>query len=383
MQENEKIKQLIDTVLNPLTNKSLLEEGRIVEIAATSSAVTIKYLRDNIPLEQKKQIDQRLLEKLMVLYPPEVIKILAYTQEALAVSKAADSHHCDCGEAKPSNPVVPPGPAKLTLGHGKVGDPRRLPGIEKVIAVASGKGGVGKSTFTVNLAVTLALQGKKVGLLDGDIYGPSLPMLLGPRNQRPTATSENRINPLMAHGIKFISFGSFIEEDVPVIWRGPMLGGVLNQFLFDVEWGDLDYLLIDMPPGTGDVQLSLIQNTYLDGAIIISTPQDVALLDATKALMMFNKMNIPIVGLVENMSSFVCAHGEEYFIFGQGGVQSTAARLSQNFLGAIPIELELRIGADTGVPYMCNIAFEGRKAHNAYREIAQKIAHRLTELPGI
>ncbi len=336
MSENENIKKLINSVLNPITKKSILEEGRIIEIAATNNAVTLKYLREGIPLEQKKQLDQELLQKLTARYQPEVIKILAYSQEALQVANQVDTHQCGCAGADHQEAPVEP-PAQLAVGHGKMGDPRRVAGVNKVIAVASGKGGVGKSTFSVNLAMTMALQGKRVGLLDGDIYGPSLPMLMGKRGQRPTATSENRIDPLESYGVKFISFGSFIEENGPVIWRGPMLGGVLNQFLFDVDWGTLDFLIIDMPPGTGDVQLSLIQNTFLDGAIIISTPQDVALLDATKALMMFTKLNVPIIGLVENMSSFVCAHGEEYFIFGKGGVQSAAHRLSQTYLGAIPL----------------------------------------------
>lgn len=376
MSENENIKKLINNVLNPITHKSLLEEGRIIEIAATDNAVTLKYLREGIPLEQKKQLDRELLQKLAVRYQPEVIKILAYSQEALEVANKSDAHQCGCAGSGHQAPPVEP-PAQLAVGHGKMGDPRRVSGVNKVIAVASGKGGVGKSTFSVNLAVTMALQGKRVGLLDGDIYGPSLPMLMGQRGQRPTATSENRINPLVAHGVSFISFGSFIEEDGPVIWRGPMLGGVLNQFLFDVEWGSLDYLIIDMPPGTGDVQLSLIQNTFIDGAIIISTPQDVALLDATKALMMFTKLNVPVIGLVENMSSFVCAHGEEYFIFGKGGVQSAAQRLSQTYLGAIPIEVDLRAGADSGVPYMGNQLHEGKKAYQAYREIGHQVSRLL------
>jgi ATP-binding protein involved in chromosome partitioning len=217
-------------------------------------------------------------------------------------------------------------------------------------------------------------MGKKVGIIDADIYGPSIPMLLGKREQKPVASADKKIIPVESNGLKFLSFGLFIDEKDPVIWRGPMLGGVLNQFLFDADWTGIDYLLIDLPPGTGDIQLSMVQNCHVDGAIIISTPQDVALLDATKGLEMFRKLNLPIVGMVENMSSFVCSNCQhEHHIFGDGGVEKASKKLGVNFLGSIPLELELRTSADEGMPYMLNPSYEGRSVSRAFNSVSQKV----------
>jgi ATP-binding protein involved in chromosome partitioning len=196
------------------------------------------------------------------------------------------------------------------------------------------------------------------------------------------ANSDKKIVPLEAHGIRFMSFGLFVEENDPVIWRGPMLGGVLNQFLFDTDWAGTDYLLIDLPPGTGDVQLSMVQNAHVDGAIIISTPQDVALLDATKGLEMFRKLNLPIVGLIENMSSFVCTKcGEEHFLFGHGGVEQASTRLQIPFLGRVPLELELRLSSDEGRPYMANPAYAGRPVAKAFTDVASNVEAHFTGGP--
>ena len=238
----------------------------------------------------------------------------------------------------------------------------------------SGSPGVGKSTFTSNLAATLVNQGRKVGIIDADIYGPSMPMLFNKRDEKPEATIDKKIIPLENHGVKFISFGSFIDENEPVVWRGPMLGGVLNQFLFDTDWGELDYLIIDLPPGTGDVQLSMVQNCNVDGSIIISTPQDVALLDAKKGLNMFHRLNLPVIGMVENMSSYICdSCDKEHFIFGTGGVMSACSELGVGFLGKIPLEMAVRKGADFGTPYMSQNKHEGRKVWDAYTEIVSKL----------
>ncbi|WP_306591029.1 Mrp/NBP35 family ATP-binding protein [Geothrix sp. 21YS21S-4] len=225
-----------------------------------------------------------------------------------------------------------------------------IPGIKRCVVVGSGKGGVGKSTVTTNLAVAMAQQGLKVGLLDSDIYGPSIPMMLGLK-ESPLGTPEGQILPLEAFGVKVMSMGVLIEEDRPVIWRGAMLNKALQQFLKDVAWGDLDVLLIDLPPGTGDVQLTLIQNAQVDGAVIVSTPQDVAFLDAKKAIGMFGAVKVPILGVVENMSSFVCPGcGQETQIFGHGGVKAAAARMELPFLGEVPIDLAIREGGDSGRP---------------------------------
>ena len=265
-------------------------------------------------------------------------------------------------------------PAQIKAGHGTIDKKKPVLGVNKIIAIGSGKGGVGKSTFTANLAISLSKLGKKVGVIDADIYGPSLPMIFGKRDEKPRSNSEKKIIPVESFGIKFMSFGFFINEQDPVIWRGPMLGGVLNQFLFDVDWSGLDYLLIDLPPGTGDIQLSMIQNAHVDGAIIISTPQDIALLDAKKGAEMFKKLNLPIIGMVENMSSFICGScGTEHFIFGEGGVQKAVQQLEIGFLGKIPLELELRTGSDKGLPYMAQDIFQERPVWKAFTEIANKV----------
>jgi ATP-binding protein involved in chromosome partitioning len=225
-----------------------------------------------------------------------------------------------------------------------------IPGIKRCVVVGSGKGGVGKSTVTVNLAVALAQQGLKVGLLDSDIYGPSIPMMLGLKDS-PLGTPDGQILPLEKFGIKVMSMGLLIEEDRPVIWRGAMLNKALQQFLKDVAWGDLDVLFIDLPPGTGDVQLTLIQNAQVDGAVIVSTPQDVAFLDAKKAIGMFGTVKVPILGIIENMSSFLCPGcGQESQIFGHGGVKAAAVRMDLPFLGEVPIDLAIREGGDSGQP---------------------------------
>jgi ATP-binding protein involved in chromosome partitioning len=225
-----------------------------------------------------------------------------------------------------------------------------IPGIKRCVVVGSGKGGVGKSTVTVNLAIAMAQQGLKVGLLDSDIYGPSIPMMLGLK-ESPLGTPDGQILPLEKFGIKVMSMGLLIEEDRPVIWRGAMLNKALQQFLKDVAWGDLDVLLIDLPPGTGDVQLTLIQNAQVDGAVIVSTPQDVAFLDAKKAIGMFGTVKVPILGIIENMSSFLCPGcGQETQIFGHGGVKAAALRMDLPFLGEVPIDLAIREGGDSGQP---------------------------------
>ena len=228
-----------------------------------------------------------------------------------------------------------------------------LPGVKNTIAVASGKGGVGKSTVAVNLAVSLALGGAKVGLIDADIYGPSVPMMLGinnkPRIYQDTATS--KMIPIENFGLKIMSIGFLIEEDSPVIWRGPMASGAIKLFMGDVIWDQLDYLFFDLPPGTGDIQLTLVQTIPLTGAIIVTTPQDVSIIDVRKAVRMFQRVNVPILGIVENMSYFIAPDtGNRYDIFGTGGGQKLAAELSIPLLGAIPINQMIREGGDLGKP---------------------------------
>ena len=250
-------------------------------------------------------------------------------------------------------PAAKPPPPSLKIGQHPTpqqGGPQRISGIDRIIAVASGKGGVGKSTVASNLAVALARRGRKVGLLDADIYGPSQPKMMGV-NRRPSSPDGKTIEPLVAHGVTMMSIGLMLKEDEAVVWRGPMLMGALQQLLGQVAWGRLDVLIIDLPPGTGDVQLTLCQRTQLTGAIVVSTPQDVALLDARKALDMFHKLKTPVLGLVENMSTYVCPNcGHESHIFGHGGVAAEARKLDLPFLGELPLALEVRVAGDAGSP---------------------------------
>ena len=241
--------------------------------------------------------------------------------------------------------------------------------VRRVLAVASGKGGVGKSTVSSNLAVALARAGRRVGLLDADIYGPSQPRMMGV-SKRPASPDGKTIIPLQAHGVTMMSIGLMLKEDEAVVWRGPMIMGALQQLITQVEWGNLDVLIVDLPPGTGDIQLTLCQRTHLTGAIVVSTPQDVALLDARKALDMFQKLKTPVLGLIENMSTYICPNcGHEAHIFGHGGVRDEAAKLGLPFLGELPLSLDVRIAGDAGTPIA---AGEGAAAQ-AYAALAERL----------
>jgi ATP-binding protein involved in chromosome partitioning len=225
----------------------------------------------------------------------------------------------------------------------------RVPGVKRVIAVASGKGGVGKSTVSANLACGLVRLGARVGLLDCDIYGPSIPLMMG-CHQRPTVSDQEKLVPPVNHGVKLMSIGFLVDGDQPVIWRGPMITKTIQQFLFAVEWGELDYLLVDLPPGTGDAQLSLCQTVPLDGGVVVTTPQEASVGVVRKGMAMFEKVNVPILGIIENMSYFTAPDGTRIEIFGHGGGRSEAARKGVAFLGEIPIFTEIREGGDRGEP---------------------------------
>ena len=241
--------------------------------------------------------------------------------------------------------MPPAGQAPAAAGA----QPNRMPGINKVVAVASGKGGVGKSTCAVNLACALAQDGDEIGLLDCDIYGPSVPLMMGV-NERPMVSEEEKLVPLFNHGVKLMSMGFLLDGDQPVIWRGPMIMKTIQQFVMQVDWGTLDFLLVDLPPGTGDAQLSLCQTVPLDGGLIVTTPQEASLGVVRKGIAMFEKVNVPILGIVENMSYFTAPGGERVEIFGHGGGAEEAERQGTAFLGEIPIFTEIREGGDAGVP---------------------------------
>jgi ATP-binding protein involved in chromosome partitioning len=252
--------------------------------------------------------------------------------------------------------------------------PQLLPEVRLKIAVASGKGGVGKSTVAANLALALHRQGSKVGLLDADIYGPSQQMMMG-CTERPRVTAAEKILPVDGHGVQVMSLGFLMEPDTPVIWRGPMVMKALQQFLEDVEWGALDVLVVDLPPGTGDAQLTITQLLPLDGAIIVTTPQDVALIDARKGLAMFQKVNVPVLGIIENMATFVCPHcGKESEIFKRGGGRRTAERLGVPFLGEIPIDPAVVVGGDAGTPIVMSHPDSG--AAKAFTAVAAALRER-------
>ena len=256
--------------------------------------------------------------------------------------------------------------------------PQPLPGVDAIIAVGSGKGGVGKTTLAVNLAVALAKLGHAVGLLDADVYGPNVPLMLG-MNGQPKLVGENRIEPMQAHGLKVISVGLLNPGDKPVIWRGPMLHQIIRQFLSQVEWGKLDYLIVDMPPGTGDVALSLVQSVPLTGAVVVSTPSDVSLQDARKAIEMFRQMKVDIVGVVENMSYFVCPHCQhEVDIFSRGGAEKMAAHFGVEFLGSIELDPELRKAGDGGTPIV--LAGEDSAHAKSLYAFARKVLARVGEI---
>ncbi len=260
-------------------------------------------------------------------------------------------------------------------------DRNGIAGVKNILAISSGKGGVGKSTVAVNVAVALAQTGAKVGLLDADIYGPNDPAMLGLSDAEIKVESTEKgdiLYPAFNHGVKLVSMGFLIDRDQPVIWRGPMLNGVIRQFLYQVQWGELDYLLVDMPPGTGDAQLTLTQAVPMAGAIIVTTPQHVALLDSRKGLRMFQQMNVPILGIVENMSYFIPPDmpDKKYDIFGSGGGSKTAAELEIPLLGCVPLEISARVGGDSGVPIV--VSQEDSASAKALREIALTIAGKVS-----
>jgi ATP-binding protein involved in chromosome partitioning len=268
--------------------------------------------------------------------------------------------------------------ASTRAGRG-MGNEQLIPNVKNVIAVASGKGGVGKSTTSVNVALALADTGAKVGLLDGDIYGPNIPLMMGLKEKPQLQSEGGKIIPCRSYGIRLMSIGFFLDESKPVIWRGPMVHGAIQQFLRDVDWGDLDYLVIDLPPGTGDAPLSLSQLIPLSGAVIVTTPQDVALQDVSKGMAMFRQLEVPLLGVVENMSYFICPGcSERHDIFGEGGGSKIASQFGVPFLGKVPLQQRVREGGDQGRPVV--VTHPDSPEAQAFREVAGEIARQVSIL---
>ncbi len=265
--------------------------------------------------------------------------------------------------------------AEVPQGRG-IANNIAIPGVKNIIAVSSGKGGVGKSTVAVNLAVALAANGAKVGIMDADVYGPNVPLMLGTGYDQPEVQN-GKLRPIEAHGVKMISMAVLVPPDKPMILRGPMLHGVVRQFLSDVNWGELDYLIVDMPPGTGDVQLSLAQLVPVQGAILVTTPQEVSLSDVRRAVKMFETVNVPVLGVIENMSYFIAPDtGHKYEIFGKGGGQKLCDEYSLNLLGEVPLGMEVREGGDTGVPVV--VSFPDSPQSAAFRHAAEEVARQVS-----
>lgn len=302
------------------------------------------------------EIDPAMAEAMTAAKLEAEAKIKALGAASVSVVMTAHS----TPKAPDLKPAARPAPA----------GPERVPGVKKIIAVASGKGGVGKSTVSANLAAALALEGKKVGLLDADVYGPSQHRMFN-ITKRPATGDGKMIIPVSNHGVTLMSMGMMTKDGEAVVWRGPMLMGALQQMLFQVQWGELDALIVDLPPGTGDVQMTLAQKTFVDGAIVVSTPQDIALLDARKGIDMFRKFNVPLFGLIENMSVHVCSNcGHAEHIFGHGGVAAEAEALGTPLLAEIPLHIDIRTTSDSGAPVV--VAKPDSPQAQSFRQLAQR-----------
>ena len=341
MLTNETITNALKSVKYPGYSRDIVSFGIIKNIFITGDHVTVSI---HLSSANQEVADQLKREAELVLQNLSQVKTARVDVTASATQAA--------GAASPWS------------GQNKVS------GIKRVIAIASGKGGVGKSTVSVNLACALQKLGAKVGLLDCDIYGPSIPLMMG-INQKPTLSADEKMVPPENYGVKLMSMGFLIEGDAPVIWRGPMIMKTIQQFIHSVDWGDLDFLLVDLPPGTGDAQLSLCQTVPLDGGVIVTTPQEASLGVVRKGVAMFEKVNVPILGIVENMSYFTTPNGERVEIFGHGGGRAEAERKGVSFLGEIPLFTEIRIGGDQGKPVAATAA--DSPAGKAFLQIAQAL----------
>jgi ATP-binding protein involved in chromosome partitioning len=360
---------------------SLTASGKLSDIVASDGKVFFSITVDAAVVPQWEPV-RKAAEAAVKAVPGVTSAMVALTGERAAGAgggrppQQPGGHNHAHDHAGQSHGPAPTG--RPTAGGGPAGSP--IPGVGAIIAVASGKGGVGKSTTAVNLALGLRDLGLKVGILDADIYGPSLPKLLAIK-EKPVTVGGNRLKPIQRYGLTVMSIGFLIEEETPMIWRGPMVMSALTQMLREVEWGELDVMVVDMPPGTGDAQLTMAQQVPLKGAVIVSTPQDLALIDARRGIAMFKRVNVPVLGIIENMSYFVCPEcGERSDIFGHGGARHEAERLGVPFLGEVPLHMDIREKSDSGLPVVATDP-DGPHA-KTYREIAARVRDQLSGAPG-
>jgi ATP-binding protein involved in chromosome partitioning len=368
----ETVLERLRTIKGPDFEGDIVSLGLVSDIFIADSKV---FFSITVPAERAKELEplRAAAERVVSAIPGVAGAMVALTAEKKGGGMAAPV------PPRPASPISRPAPAPATPRGAQSGK-RGVPGIDAIIAVASGKGGVGKSTTAVNIALGLKANGLKVGVLDADIYGPSMPRLLNIHG-RPQTVDGKILKPMENYGLKVMSMGFLVDEETPMIWRGPMVMSALTQMLREVEWGALDILVVDMPPGTGDAQLTMAQQVPLAGAVIVSTPQDLALIDARKGLNMFKKVDVPLLGIVENMSYFIAPDtGKRYDIFGHGGARKEAERLGVAFLGAVPLEMGIRETSDTGMPVVASRP-EGAEA-KIYRDIAAKVWERLQEERG-
>lgn len=353
---NDVILEALQGVNDPISGKDVVSAGIIQGLQTLDGNVAFAI---EVPAEKGAEMEplRKQAEDTVFALPGVVSATVVLTAER--APSAAPAAPQGGQQTKPGAPVSPQGQGDL------------LPGVKSIIAVASGKGGVGKSTTAVNIALGLAAGGRKVGLLDADIYGPSMPRMMG-ISGKPNSADGKTLDPMENYGIKVMSMGFMVDEETPMIWRGPMVQSALEQMMRDVNWGELDVLVVDMPPGTGDAQLTMAQRVPLAGAVIVSTPQDIALLDARKGLNMFRKVDVPVFGIIENMSYFLCPdNGKRYDIFGHGGAKKEAERMGVDFLGEVPIEIEIRERSDAGTPITA--ANPDSPAAQNYRAIADAV----------
>ena len=360
----ERVVDALRHVKGPNLSGDIVSLGLVSEVVIRSGKVYFAISVDPARASELEALRQAA-EKVVKELPG--VESVAVTLTANRAAETAPSGSNGAGVRAAPQPGSPVARGAAQAARHRIG---AIPGVGRIIAVASGKGGVGKSTTAVNVALALQRGGLKVGVLDADIYGPSMPRLLGIKG-KPQQLAGDKLAPMEAYGLKVMSMGFLVDEETPMIWRGPMVMSALSQMLKDVAWGDLDVLVVDMPPGTGDAQLTMAQQVPLAGAIIVSTPQDLALIDARKGLNMFRKVDVPVLGIVENMSTFICPHcGSATDIFAHGGAKSEANRLGVAFLGEVPLTLAIRETSDAGRPVV--VSAPSSSAAEAYRDIAAK-----------